>query len=55
MELKKDITDEEMDKLLNIKICDYDWLFMWSNPTYNKNSLYISLYFHFNIRIHIKF
>ena len=38
IELKKDITDEEMDKLLNIKVCDYDWLFMWSNPTYDKDS-----------------
>jgi hypothetical protein len=38
MELKKDITDEEIDKLLNIKVCDYDWLFMWSNPTYDKDS-----------------
>ena len=35
---KNDITDEEMKKLLNIKICDYDWLFMWSNPVYDKNS-----------------
>ena len=33
-----DITDEEMEKLLNIKICDYDWLFMWSNPVYDRNS-----------------
>jgi len=27
-----------MNKLLSIKICDYDWLFMWSNPIYDKNS-----------------
>jgi len=33
-----DITNEEMEKLLNIKICDYDWLFMWSNPVYDRNS-----------------
>lgn len=33
-----DITDEEMEKLLNIKICDYDWLFMCSNPVYDRNS-----------------
>lgn len=32
------LTDEEMKILLSIKICDYDWLFMWSNPVYDKNS-----------------
>jgi len=36
--LDNDITQEEMDKLLNIKICDYDWIFMWSCPNYDKNS-----------------
>lgn len=36
--LDLDITNEEMKKLLSIKICDYDWLFMWSNPDYDKNS-----------------
>ena len=38
MSLVNDITDEEMEKLLNIKICDYDWNFMWSTPIYDKNS-----------------
>jgi hypothetical protein len=38
MYLDNDITDGEMKKLLSIKICDYDWLFMWSNPEYDKNS-----------------
>ena len=38
MSLDNDITDEEMKKLLNIKICDYDWNFMWSTPIYDKNS-----------------
>lgn len=38
MSLDNDITDEEMNKLLNIKICDYDWTFMWSTPIYDKNS-----------------
>ena len=38
IKLENDITDEEMDKLLNIKVCDYDWLFMWHNPVYDKNS-----------------
>ena len=33
-----DITEEDIQKLLNIKICDYDWNFMWSTPIYNKNS-----------------
>jgi hypothetical protein len=36
--LKNDIINEEMNKLLSIKICDYDWLFMWSNLIYDKNS-----------------
>lgn len=27
-----------MKKLSSIKICDYDWLFLWSNPVYDKNS-----------------
>ena len=36
--LDKDITQEELDKLLNIKVCDYDWIFMWSCPNYDKNS-----------------
>jgi hypothetical protein len=38
MDLDNDITDEEMRKLLTIKICDYDWPFMWSTPEYDKNS-----------------
>ena len=38
MSLDNDITDEEMEKLLNIKVCDYDWNFMWSTPIYDKNS-----------------
>lgn len=38
MSLDTDLTDEEMKKLLSIKICDYDWLFMWGNPKYDKNS-----------------
>ena len=38
MFLDNDITDEEIEKLLNIKICDYDWNFMWSTPIYDKNS-----------------
>jgi hypothetical protein len=38
MSLDNDLTDEEMKKLLSIKICDYDWLFMWSNPVYDKDS-----------------
>ena len=33
-----DITEEDIQKLLNIKICDYDWNFMWSTPIYDKNS-----------------
>ena len=33
---ENDITNEQMNKLLNIKICDYDWLFLWSNPIYDK-------------------
>ena len=37
-DLDNDITDEETQKLLTIKICDYDWLFMWSTPEYDKNS-----------------
>ena len=27
-----------MNKLLSIKVCDYDWLFLWSNPIYDKDS-----------------
>lgn len=27
-----------MNKLLNIKVCDYDWLFLWHNPVYDKDS-----------------
>jgi hypothetical protein len=38
MSLDTDLTDEEMKILLSIKICDYDWLFMWSDPVYDKNS-----------------
>ena len=38
MYVDNDITDEEMKKLLNIKVCDYDWNFMWSTPIYDKNS-----------------
>lgn len=38
MSLDNDITNEEIQKLLNIKICDYDWNFMWSNPIYDKDS-----------------
>ena len=38
LSLDNDITDEEMKKILNIKICDYDWTFMWSTPIYDKNS-----------------
>jgi hypothetical protein len=38
MSLDIDLTDEEIKKLLSIKICDYDWLFMWSDPVYDKNS-----------------
>jgi hypothetical protein len=38
MSFDTDLTDEEMKILLSIKICDYDWLFMWSNPVYDKNS-----------------
>jgi hypothetical protein len=38
MSLDNDLTDEEIKKLLSIKICDYDWLFMWSDPDYDKNS-----------------
>ena len=37
LSLDNDITDEEMKKILNIKICDYDWIFMWSTPIYDKN------------------
>ena len=33
-----DLTDEEIKIILSIKICDYDWLFMWSNPEYDKNN-----------------
>ena len=33
-----DITMEEMKILLSIKICDYDWIFMWSEPEHDKNS-----------------
>lgn len=33
-----DLTDEEMQKLLAIKICDYDWTFMWTNPYYDEDS-----------------
>lgn len=36
--VKKDITEDEMKRLLSIKICDYDWYFMWSNPEFDKNS-----------------
>ena len=36
--MENDITDEEMLKLLSIQICDYDWLFLWSNPVYDKDS-----------------
>ena len=38
MTLENDITEEEMRILLNIKICDYDWNFMWKNPTFDKYS-----------------
>ena len=38
MTIDNDITEEEMQILLNIKICDYDWLFMWSDPVFDKNS-----------------
>ena len=38
VELDNDITNEETQKLLAIKVCDYDWTFMWSNPDYDKNS-----------------
>lgn len=27
-----------MNKLLNIKVSDYDWLFLWSDPVYDKDS-----------------
>jgi len=33
-----DLTDEEIQILLSIKICDYDWLFQWSVPEYDKNN-----------------
>ena len=36
--LNTDLTEEEIKKLLSIKVCDYDWLFMWSVPEYDKNS-----------------
>ena len=36
--LNTDLTEEEIKKLLSIKVCDYDWLFMWSEPEYDKNS-----------------
>jgi hypothetical protein len=32
-----DITDEAIKKLLSIKVCDYDWLFIWSDPIYDKD------------------
>jgi hypothetical protein len=38
VELDNDITNKETQKLLAIKVCDYDWSFMWSNPDYDKNS-----------------
>ena len=38
MNLDNDITDKEIQKLLNIKVCDYDWTFLWHNPIYDKNS-----------------
>lgn len=37
-EVEPDITNEEIKKLLSIKICDYSWSFMWSEPEYDKNS-----------------
>ena len=36
--LNTDLTEEEIKQLLSIKVCDYDWLFMWSVPEYDKNS-----------------
>ena len=36
--VKCDITEDEMKQLLSIKICDYDWYFLWSNPEFDKNS-----------------
>ena len=38
IKLENDITDEEINKLLNIKVSDYDWLFLWSDPVYDKDS-----------------
>ena len=38
MRVYKDLTNEEMKTLLSIKICDYDWSFMWNDPEYDKNS-----------------
>jgi len=37
VELDNDITNEEIQKLLTITVCDYDWA-MWSEPKYDKNS-----------------
>ena len=36
--LDGDITDIDMNVLLAIKICDYDWLFKNSNPVFDKES-----------------
>ena len=36
--IKYDITEDEMKKLLSIKICDYNWYFMWRSPEFDKNS-----------------
>jgi hypothetical protein len=38
VELDNYITNEEILKLLTIKVCDYDWTFMLSEPKYDKNS-----------------
>ena len=37
-QIKNDITEDEMKILLSIKICDFDWYFMWSDPQFDKNS-----------------
>ena len=38
LHFKSDISNEDMQKLLTIKICDYYWDFMWSTPEYDTNS-----------------
>lgn len=35
---RTDLTSDEMKQLLNIKICDFDWWFMWSNPVFDSES-----------------